>query len=174
MGKREGYDIRECAIYLASKWNDLMQSSTYSSKSQPSTQCYSSYSPLSKPSKPDRRQIKGGLLLHTKVLGELYKKREREDLKKQTKVEAGRIQRVKGKRKQVAKKRIKTKKQQSVTPIVSESSGDESSTREEEQVLLKSNSAISSSSSSHPYRSTRHSINYCIQGGVAISELAET
>ena len=34
------------------------------------------------PSKPDRRQIKGGLLLHTKVLGKLYKKCERDDLQK--------------------------------------------------------------------------------------------
>ncbi|KAG0643956.1 hypothetical protein HOY80DRAFT_1031470 [Tuber brumale] len=67
---------------------------------------------------------------------ELYKKREREDLKKQAKIEAGRIQRVKGKRKQVSKKRIKTKEQQSVTPIVSESSGGKSSTREEEQVVF--------------------------------------
>ncbi|KAG0633764.1 hypothetical protein HOY80DRAFT_1062612 [Tuber brumale] len=126
------------------------------------------------PSKPDRYQIKGRLLLHIKVLGELYKKHEREDLKKQAKVEAGRIQRVKGKRKQVSKKRIKTKKQQSVTSIVSESSGGESSTGEEEQVLLKSNSATSNSSSSHPYRSTRCLIHYCIKGEVAISELTET
>jgi len=44
------------------------------------------------PSKPDRRQIKGGLLLHTKVLGELYKKCERDDLQKQAKAKAGKIQ----------------------------------------------------------------------------------
>ena len=50
------------------------------------------------PSKPDRRQIKGGLLLHTKVLGELDKKREKDDLKKQAIVEAGRIKRAKDKR----------------------------------------------------------------------------
>jgi len=44
------------------------------------------------PSKPDRRQIKSELLLHTKVLRELDKKRERDDLQKQAKAKAGKIQ----------------------------------------------------------------------------------
>jgi len=35
-----------------------------------------------KPSTTDRRQIKGGLVLHTSVLSKLYKKRESEDLRK--------------------------------------------------------------------------------------------
>ena len=35
-----------------------------------------------KPSTTDRRQIKGGLILHTSVLAKLYKKRESEDIRK--------------------------------------------------------------------------------------------
>lgn len=44
-----------------------------------------------RPSKTDDWHIRRGLLLHTKVLRELYKKRERDDLKKQQRAEAGSI-----------------------------------------------------------------------------------
>jgi len=88
------------------------------------------------PSKPDLRQIKGGLLLHTKVLGELYKKRERDDLQNQAKVKAGKIQKRGRKTKQPSSKRRKPSMQKSVTPTGSESSEGESSDGEEEQVVF--------------------------------------
>jgi len=56
------------------------------------------------PSKPDRRQIKGGIVLHTKVFGELYKKREKDDLKKQARAEVRRIRRAQDKRQEAPKK----------------------------------------------------------------------
>ena len=87
------------------------------------------------PSKPDRRQIKGRLLLHTKVLGELYKKRERDDLQKQSKAKARQIEKTGGKRQQSASKRRKSTMQKSVIPTVSESSEGESSNGEEEQIV---------------------------------------
>jgi len=87
------------------------------------------------PSKPDHRQIKGGLLLHTKVLGQLYKKCETDDRKKQARVEAGRIRRANNKRQQAPKKRIKAGNQKLVSPVMSESSESESTAEEDEQVV---------------------------------------
>jgi len=87
------------------------------------------------PSKPDRRQIKGGILLHTKVLGELYKKREKDNLKKQARAEVRRIRRVKDKRQEAPKKTINSGNQKLVSPVVSESSESESTAEEDEQVV---------------------------------------
>jgi len=88
-----------------------------------------------RPSKTDPRQIKGGLLLQTKVLGELYKKRECNDLIKQQKAEAGRIQRAKAKKQQVSEKRVKLVGQRNTSAVLSESSEDESGSESEELVV---------------------------------------
>jgi len=86
-----------------------------------------------RPNKTERRQIKRGLLLHTKVLGELYKKWERDDLIRQEKAEAGRIQRAKAKKQQVSKKRVKLVGQRNTSGVLSESSEDESESESEGQ-----------------------------------------
>ena len=89
----------------------------------------------SRPSKTDRRQIKGGLLLHTKVLGELYKKREQDDLKKQQKAEAARIRRLKAKKQPVSKKRSQFRGLKNSSAALIVSSESESEAESENQVV---------------------------------------
>jgi len=87
------------------------------------------------PIKPDCCQITGGLLLHTKVLGELYRKREIDDLQKQAKAEARKIQKRGTKTKQSPSKRRMFSMQKSATPTVSDSSEGESSHGKKVQVV---------------------------------------
>ena len=65
----------------------------------------------------------------------MYKKCEKDDLKKQARAEVRKIRRAKDKRQEAPKKRIKAGNQKLVSPVVSESSESESTAEKDEQVV---------------------------------------